>query len=604
VSETHEKHSKLKAAFVLAAAMTGVGTIPDVQAGHHRTPTSHHASKKSKFSHHAAKPHDSAANPTETKDLLNKMGMTIDTGNANKLDDNTRQAIAEYRFLVGSKDTGKGLSAHESQQIRELVKISEFDAKANHIPVSAAAALHIAAVKTGVDYNTIHQHYKGHDGNISNTVKNELPEHTLFKFNTPTWLYMVKQYGGTLGLNYFADKIDLTAKNIAKPPADNSLIGTVPDSSFISKALAQLQPHTTPPATATDAGYSETSVKDPAILRAVMGLRDNPRINAIMGAEYIKNKAVIPALGYEGASSQQDPVVAKRQDALMTLGYDLGIKGADGIRGPLTDASEKEYKKIAFPTGTKEAVTAAELDQHLSVDVAKATSDAARLSRPEAIVTPALAFSVRTSAERTGVPFGYMMQLSKIESALDPNAQCATSTATGYFQHTDDTWFTGLKLHGAKYGVQEIADQIQDNDIKNPYLRQYVRDLRKNDLPLYAMINAELQAENKANIASTAGAKPAAAAMYAAHFFGAPQANAFINVNNTNPSAKAADAFPQAAKSNQPLFANKTVSALYDRFTSMFSSSFYDDKSTAKEHPEKKHKATHTKDKHKHPERH
>lgn len=600
MSETHEKHSKLKAAFVLAAAMTGVGTIPDVQAGHHRTTTSHHASKKSKFAHHAAvKPHESAANPTETKDLLNKMGMTIDTGNANKLDDNTRQAIAEYRFLMGSKDTGKSLSAHESQQIRELVKISEFDAKANHIPVSAAAALHIAAVKTGVDYNTIHQHYKGHDGNISNTVKNELPEHALFKFNTPTWLYMVKQYGDTLGLNYFSDKIDLTAKNIGRTASSKSFIPEAPVSNYISTALTQMQ--IDPPPTK---GYSETSVKDPAILRAVMGLRDNPRINAIMGAEYIKNKDSIPTLGYEGASSQQDPVVTKRQDALMTLGYDLGIKGADGIRGPLTDASEKEYKKIAFPTGTKDAVTAADLDQHLAADVVKANSDAARLSRPDAVVTPALAFSVRTAAERTGIPFGFMMQLSKIESALDPNAQCATSTATGYFQHTDDTWFTGLKLHGAKYGVQEIADQIQNNDIKNPYLRQYVRDLRKNDLPLYAMINGELQAENKANIVSTAGAKPSAAAMYAAHFFGAPQANAFINVNNTNPSAKASDAFPEAAKSNQSLFANKTVSALYNRFTSMFSSSFYDDKSAAKEHSEKKHKTTHTKDKHKHPERH
>jgi hypothetical protein len=600
VSETHEKHSKLKAAFVLAAAMTGAGTIPDVQAGHHRTTTSHHASKKSKFAHHAAvKPHESAANPTETKDLLNKMGMTIDTGNANKLDDNTRQAIAEYRFLMGSKDTGKSLSAHESQQIRELVKISEFDAKANHIPVSAAAALHIAAVKTDVDYNTIHQHYKGHDGNISNTVKNELPEHALFKFNTPTWLYMVKQYGDTLGLNYFSDKIDLTAKNIGRTASSKSFIPEAPVSNYISTALTQMQ--IDPPPTK---GYSETSVKDPAILRAVMGLRDNPRINAIMGAEYIKNKDSIPVLGYEGASSQQDPVVAKRQDALMALGYDLGIRGADGVRGPLTDASEKEYKKIAFPTGTKDAVTAADLDQHLAADVVKANSDAARLSRPDAVVTPALAFSVRTAAERTGIPFGFMMQLSKIESALDPNAQCATSTATGYFQHTDDTWFTGLKLHGAKYGVQEIADQIQNNDIKNPYLRQYVRDLRKNDLPLYAMINGELQAENKANIVSTAGAKPSAAAMYAAHFFGAPQANAFINVNNTNPSAKASDAFPEAAKSNQSLFANKTVSALYNRFTSMFSSSFYDDKSAAKEHPEKKHKTTHTKDKHKHPERH
>ena len=50
--------------------------------------------------------------------------------------------------------------------------------------------------------------------------------------------------------------------------------------------------------------------------------------------------------------------------------------------------------------------------------------------------------AIRQAASETGTDFDYLWRTAKRESGLDPSARASTSSATGLFQFTNQTWLS------------------------------------------------------------------------------------------------------------------------------------------------------------------
>jgi hypothetical protein len=154
---------------------------------------------------------------------------------------------------------------------------------------------------------------------------------------------------------------------------------------------------------------------------------------------------------------------------------------------------------------------------------------------------------------------------ARIESGLNPTARARTSSATGLFQFTRQTWLATLKAHGPKHGYQWAADAIaQDANgrhrITDPGLRSAILDLRNDPLAASSMA-AEFADDNAAFVTARTGRAPEPVDLYLAHFLGASGAAKFLTAHESDPQAAAAPLFPAAAAANRSVFFDKDGSA-------------------------------------------
>ncbi len=161
--------------------------------------------------------------------------------------------------------------------------------------------------------------------------------------------------------------------------------------------------------------------------------------------------------------------------------------------------------------------------------------------------------AMQNAVDRTGVHFGLLMNVARLESGFDADAKARTSSAAGLFQFIDSTWLGTLQKHGAKHGLQ-------------PQSRAEALALR-NDPVAASLMAAELMADNAASLESKLGRPAQAAEVYLAHFLGAGGAAGFLKAMGRNPGDPAADHFPAAARSNQSIFyaggAPRTLGEVY-----------------------------------------
>jgi soluble lytic murein transglycosylase-like protein len=75
--------------------------------------------------------------------------------------------------------------------------------------------------------------------------------------------------------------------------------------------------------------------------------------------------------------------------------------------------------------------------------------------------------AIAHAADETGVDFGYLLAQARLESGLDPRARARTSSATGLYQFTGQTWLTTLARHGAEHGL-DWAGQAVGNAASDP----------------------------------------------------------------------------------------------------------------------------------------
>jgi hypothetical protein len=276
-----------------------------------------------------------------------------------------------------------------------------------------------------------------------------------------------------------------------------------------------------------------------------------------------------------------DPLVKEQQEDLLTLGFDLGE--ADGFKGAVTRLAIAELRALYLPDSANQpqgAALAAIIRNYANL----ARSDADRFGMDRGVVA-----AIRLSSVRTGVNFSYLMKLASTESNFEPAVESATSSATGMYQFTRDTWLNALKMHGANYGLADYIAKIEYYVTKGGYRRPMVRDesmykhlleLRKNPR-ISAMMAAESVRDNQQKLASSFDREPTQADLYLTHFLGADGAITFLSSLERDPGAFAVDIFPEAARSNRDIFHPKTckprtVDEVYELFGKKFSTRRYD----------------------------
>jgi len=281
-------------------------------------------------------------------------------------------------------------------------------------------------------------------------------------------------------------------------------------------------------------------------------------------------------------ASAFDTTVKEQQKNLLTLGFDIGK--ADGFKGARTRQAIAEFRALYLPDSGKQYKDA-ELAGLMANYANLARSDAARFGVDHGVVA-----AIRLSSIRTGVDFSYLMKLAATESNFKPNSKSATSSATGMYQFTRDTWLNTLKTHGAKYGlIGDYAENIDHYQTVFGYQRPIVRDeamyqhlleLRKNPR-VSAIMAAEMVRDSEQLLAYSFDRKPTQTELYLTHFLGNEDAIAFLLSLEQNPDVHAVELFPEAANSNRRIFHARssdprTVDEVYALFDAKFSTRRYD----------------------------
>lgn len=187
--------------------------------------------------------------------------------------------------------------------------------------------------------------------------------------------------------------------------------------------------------------------------------------------------------------------------------------------------------------------------------------------------------AIQSASSKTGVNFSYLMQKASQESSFNPTAKATTSSATGLFQFTGQTWLHMVKTYGEQYGLGDYAAQIQKApdgklSVSDPAMRQEILALRK-DPQISSEMAAELDKENAAALERKVGGKIGATELYLAHFLGANGASRFIREMRSNPATAAADLMPTAAAANKGVFYTKlgeprSLQEVYQKFAQKF----------------------------------
>ena len=168
--------------------------------------------------------------------------------------------------------------------------------------------------------------------------------------------------------------------------------------------------------------------------------------------------------------------------------------------------------------------------------------------------------ALKTASNKTGADFDYLVKTAQRESNFDPGAKASTSSATGLFQFTNETWVNMLERYGAKHGVN--TDGLS---------REQMLELRK-DASLSATMAGELAGENGKILAKKLGREATSAELYTAHFMGPSDAARLIEAARDNKPGMAADMFPRAALANANVFsgadgAKLSPAQLYTKLT-------------------------------------
>jgi len=278
-----------------------------------------------------------------------------------------------------------------------------------------------------------------------------------------------------------------------------------------------------------------------------------------------------------------EPIVKQQQKNLLTLGFDIGK--ADGFKGARTRQAIAEFRALYLPDSDKQ-IKDADLADLMASYANLARSDAARFGIDHGIVA-----AIRLSSIRTGVDFAYLMKLAAAESNFEPKSKSATSSATGIYQFTRDTWLNTLKTHGAKYGrIGEYAANIEHYEtvygyqrprVRNEAMNQHLLELRKNPR-VSAIMAAEMIRDSEVLLAHSFDRKPTQTDLYLTHFLGNDAAITFLRSLEQRPDVHAVELFPEAANSNRHIFhpsssAPRTVDEVYALFDAKFSTRRYDD---------------------------
>lgn len=187
--------------------------------------------------------------------------------------------------------------------------------------------------------------------------------------------------------------------------------------------------------------------------------------------------------------------------------------------------------------------------------------------------------AIASASASTGVSFHYLYHQASIESGLNPNAQASTSSASGLYQFTDQTWLGMIKQHGAEHGLSWAANAITRGPnghyvVSDDTTKQEILALRKSPETSAAMAG-EYASDNKSYLEAKLGREATSTDLYMAHFLGPAGAARFLKARDANGDTAAASVMPAAAHANKWVFWDKSGNArsldeVYQRFASRF----------------------------------
>jgi hypothetical protein len=172
--------------------------------------------------------------------------------------------------------------------------------------------------------------------------------------------------------------------------------------------------------------------------------------------------------------------------------------------------------------------------------------------------TTPVAQAVQNASARTGIDFGYLMDVARVESNFDPDAKAATSSARGLFQFTNQTWLSTLDQHGANHGLGWASNAISRDSngrysVRDAGLRQQILAMR-DDPAVASSMAAALTADNRAYMEPRIGRPAESVDLYLAHFLGSGGAINFLSAMQADPNQAGAPLLPEAAAANQSIF--------------------------------------------------
>ncbi|MBB3774390.1 hypothetical protein FHS52_000333 [Erythromicrobium ramosum] len=191
---------------------------------------------------------------------------------------------------------------------------------------------------------------------------------------------------------------------------------------------------------------------------------------------------------------------------------------------------------------------------------ARAQADGAPMPAARQIAAPGspVEAAIANAAQATSVDFNYLLAQAEVESAMNPTARAATSSATGLYQFIESTWLDTVKKHGPRFGLGAVADQINLTPsgsayVADPAQREAILALR-NDPHTAALMAAGLAEDNRAHLLSILGRQPSHAELYLAHFLGAGGAGRFLSELQADPGQSAPTLFARPAAANRAIF--------------------------------------------------
>lgn len=142
--------------------------------------------------------------------------------------------------------------------------------------------------------------------------------------------------------------------------------------------------------------------------------------------------------------------------------------------------------------------------------------------------------TIEAAAKMVGVDPDTMVRMAAIESSFNPSAAAKTSSASGLFQFTKDTWRAMIDKYGRQYG--------------------YTSQTPTTDPKASAIMAAHMLKDAQKFVSSKIKRPFGPTEAYMTHFLGMGGAVQFLKALETNPGAIAAQVMPKAAQANVSIF--------------------------------------------------
>lgn len=170
---------------------------------------------------------------------------------------------------------------------------------------------------------------------------------------------------------------------------------------------------------------------------------------------------------------------------------------------------------------------------------------------------PGVITAIRNASTQTGTRFDTLLSAAALESGFVPTAQASSSSASGLFQFTEQTWLNAVRDYGAAHGLAREASAIVQRGgrltVEDPALMQKILNLRT-DPTVSATLAGEHLHAIAAQLNSNLGHPPDATEIYLGHFLGTAGATQMLTTRQANPNRPAADVLPEAARANPAMF--------------------------------------------------